>query len=1351
MSAPMFTVAGAMSLRRDTTIVGDQSFGGRQLRLIAAILLVDRADPIRVDRLVDALWPAGPPARHRPALRGLVSKVRALLTQVGLDRDCIQSRPGTYVVDLPELRVDVEVADVALRHARSLLAAGEVVEAQAHGGEARSILSRPILPGVEAAWADALRRRVHESHIESLLLIGECRTRLGRTAPARTIAREATRTAPFREDAWRLAMRVEAQAGNAGGALRLYERLRGVLAEDLGADPSRETQQLHAHILRALPGFDRASIRTEDAPQADDRLASRVVGAARHGRGHTDRANPYVGLRSFDTDDAALFFGREAGTQELVDRLATHRSVAIIGASGAGKSSLVRAGLMPALARGGLPDSDTWVSMVMTPGGDPFRSLGQALSSLTEGDVLVGFQTIEKLVRDDPSMLQELLAARQGDGTHPTILLIVDQAEELFTLADPGATEAFIESVTDAAAVPACGLRLVVVLRADFYEEAADQPGLARVLSESQFVVTPLRGDGLELAITEPARRAATHMDDGVVGRLVAETGTRGSGLPLLQHVLWELWEQRDDDVMTLTALDRLGGVSGALARHAEEAWSGLDDEAQVITRRLLLRAVHPRVGGTTAAPIPKADLSGLAPTSKVDAVVAAFVDARLLTATGDGADADSSGPPVLEISHETLLTAWPRLASWIDEARDTLRLHRQLATATREWQAAGRDPGYLLTGTRLDLMAELVHDRSVSLADSERDLVVASTAHRDERDRQASRQRARERKLEARARRRLRLAVVVLAVATTAATGLTAWALDRNRQAERARIEAVVANDLTRSGQLTAAAVTSLDSDPELSLLLALHAVNITHGADQPVSADTVAVLHWGIQEVGTAYPVRETPGEVIDGPRGPRGIFPMELPELVALAHTSTSRSLTPDECASWLGNATCPELSARAPTSLTWVDPPTSQGSTGGAVLAGTSVNLLSPGFDRVLLQPETDAFRDATGIEVRVDIEFADEAFNDQLAPGDVDLAILRAPAEVQSRGLDGELIDLSGYLDRRELSQDLTSHLVDLGTGRAGDAAPYEGPIWGVPIHLFVKSLIWYPVPEFEQAGYDTPETWDDLVALVDQLVADGRTPWCHAESLGSGTGWPGTDWIEDIALQDVGGEVYDQWVNHEIPFNDPRIRRAFERYAEVMLGPDQIHGGREAAITAQVNEAQEPMFAEPPNCWLMHIPSFATDFMDGFGARPGEDADVFATPAIAPAGSGMALGSGDYVVAFRDRPEVRETLRWLIGPNFGDQLVAEGDDTSWFFFPNRHFRADSYADPVERAVAERLRDTIEQDTFRYDGSDLMPEPVNVAFWETMVTLLEDGPDDLDALLAEVERVWQAHEATLPED
>lgn len=696
-----FGIAGAMHLRCGDVWLDDAAFGGRQARLVTGVLIVERDRGMSVDRMGDLVWGSQRPASWRSALRSLVSQSRARLEDVGLGQDAVRHRDGFYLVDIPDVVVDIEQAVKDVQRARDQLAANELDAATTHAGRARAVLSRPILPGVASTWIDELTDRLAESHLEALLVTAEVRLRQSRWSAARQVAAEVTELAPLREDAWRVAMRIEAGAGNTAAALQLFEECRRHLRTELGTDPDRATQQLHTRILRDI---------TPDVMPPDPGMSSTPLSVA---------TSPYVGLRAFETEDSDRFFGRDSDVQALVDRLATRDAVAVVGLSGVGKSSLVRAGLLPALASGAIPESDTWDVAVMRPRSRPLASLAAALRI----DVSDGGDPRTRSARTMDVLARHL--RRQAAGAHT--LLVIDQAEELFNGADRVGADALLTAVLTCCARVDMGLSVVLTLRTDFYGAAARHPDLAALLSRSQHVLGPLKGHGLEAAIVQPARRAGLGLEPGLVGTLVADAGGATGRLPLLQHALFELWQRRDGAVLTEAAYEAFGGVVGGLARQAEGTWSGLTKAQRVAAKRVLLACVHPRRdGGDTRRPVRVVQFEDPVQLAAVDRLV----DARLLTIGGDH---DS---PTIELAHEALIEVWPRLRSWIDAQRGHLLTGRRVALAADHWRQHDRDDGLLMTDRSLEeakALATAVRDGTVDVAIddvSQAYLEVSEAAH---------------------------------------------------------------------------------------------------------------------------------------------------------------------------------------------------------------------------------------------------------------------------------------------------------------------------------------------------------------------------------------------------------------------------------------------------------------------------------------------------------------------------------------------------------------------------------------------------------------------------------------------
>jgi hypothetical protein len=353
----------------------------------------------------------------------------------------------------------------------------------------------------------------------------------------------------------------------------------------------------------------------------------------------------------------------------------------VIGPSGSGKSSAVRAGLLPALAAGVLPGSERWERVVLRPGDQPLVALREA----------AGPQ----------------LAEPEGH-----LVLVVDQFEEVFTACrDESQRRAFVDAIVGAADRH---VLVIVALRADFYGACTAYRGLAQALGRSQILVGPMRPDELERAIGGPAARAGLTIEPELAARLVAETTGRIGGLPLLSTALRELWRERSGNRLTLHAYERTGGVQGAVARLAETAYAQLGPEEAVTAHNMLLRLAGAGEAETAVrrrVPLSELDLESSGAARRALAVM---TEHRLLT-TGDGS---------VEVAHEALLREWPRLQRWLEQDADARRLHRHLTSAARDWEAGKRDPSELYRGARLETALAFAAKRPDALNRLERELL---------------------------------------------------------------------------------------------------------------------------------------------------------------------------------------------------------------------------------------------------------------------------------------------------------------------------------------------------------------------------------------------------------------------------------------------------------------------------------------------------------------------------------------------------------------------------------------------------------------------------------------------------
>ena len=638
------------------------------------------------------------------------------------------------------------------------------------------------------------------------------------------------------------------------------------------------------------------------------------------------------------------------------------------------------------------------------------------------------------------------------------------------------------------------------------------------------------------------------------------------------------------------------------------------------------------------------------------------------------------------------------------------------------------------MSGIRLAQAEDATRGDSVRLTNDEREFLDSSLAHRDAAAAAERMRHARELNLERRARVRLRGLVAVLTAGLVIAAGLTALAVNRSREAENLRIESQVTT-------LTSASVASLESDPELSLLLVLNAIDAVPPGDRVPTA-TVETLHWAIQEAGIEYPAN-APVAVVAGPLGTRGIVNIPLPHLVEAARAHI-RALTHHDCARFepLG-VTCDSVRGPLATDLIAEPVRALEPADPNRALAGTQVTIFDV-FDKPWIgdfEDEVQRFSARTGIEVRA--VHANDDFEPWLrarvAAGDSpDLALFPQPGSVAAFATESELVNLGAYVDADRLATDQSPYLVSLGTvGSDGSWPTGDGRLYGAFVDLNDKSLIYYLPPEMRAAGYHVPTTWDDLITLSNTLVAEGRTPWCIGFESGAADGWPGTDWVENLVLRAAGPRAYDRWAFHEIRFDALPVRTAFQRLGEILFGKGYVHGGTEAAVQTPFYVSEMPMVEqEPPGCWLTQSATFMAKLFPrgSIGSKIG----AFPFPSIDGRFNDAMLGGGDIVGAFSDRPEVRQVVRWLLSTDYGAEWAGRGH--GWIS-ANRQFELSKYTS-FERGQAELIVNALEGNAFRFDASDLMPPAIGQGlFWESMMHYLEDGPDSLDGILADLDAAW----------
>jgi WD40 repeat protein/DNA-binding SARP family transcriptional activator len=640
--------------------------------------------------------------------------------------------------------------------------------------------------------------------------------------------------------------------------------LAALVAEALTGRPAGATiEDLPVAVAETLT----AALSETEPPQLGDFVAAVVAALSGEVGGPVhERPNPYKGLRAFDEPDAEDFFGRDALVDEVLTRLAgggpQGRLVLVVGGSGSGKSSLVRAGLLPRVRRGAGGESERWFVAAMVPGGSPFKELAESLRRVA--------------VVETGDLARELAASVQGIDrvVHRIVpeggelLLVVDQLEELFTLADDDEQRAFLDGLSHAVSEADSRLRVVATLRADFYDRPLRFERFGSVVGDATVPIAAMSAAELEAAIVGPTERVGGGVEPALAAELVGAVLHEPAALPSLQFTLYELAGRSADGNLTLAAYRELGGVDAAIAARAEELYRSLDDPARDGVRRLFERLV---VVGTEGEPTRRralrtelADAAGPSAGAVVD-VIEVWAQARLLTLDRH----PESRAPTVEVAHEALLREWPRLRGWLEEDREEIVALGHLREAAASWAELERDPGALYRGARLDTALQLADRGTRALPPREREFLDAS---RTERDRERQRE-ADQLKRTARANRRLRAQLVALAIALVVALVVGSVAVGQRNRAER---EGRVAT----ARELAAAATANLDVDPELSVNLALAAVDETRSAGSSVLPEAEQALHDAVTDSRATLHVPGVGGAVewsSDGTRvaaaGPEG----------------------------------------------------------------------------------------------------------------------------------------------------------------------------------------------------------------------------------------------------------------------------------------------------------------------------------------------------------------------------------------------------------------------------------------------------------------------------------------------
>lgn len=508
---------------------------------------------------------------------------------------------------------------------------------------------------------------------------------------------------------------------------------------------------------------------------------------------------PYLGLASYQADQASLFFGREALVGDLLARLATTRFLALSGPSGSGKSSLLRAGLLAAVQRGEFAAAPECVTVVCTPGEAPLEELA---ARIADSAGIAPEPVRAALLAEAADLPAAIAQAVAGRGAGAEVLLVIDQFEELFTVCgDTGQRDRFVRALLTAAG-EGVHARVVLGVRADTYRHCAAWPELVTALREAQVHVGSMGHDQLRDAIVKPAGLAGMTVEGALVSAALAEAGSEPGSLALVSRALLETWRLSPPGRLTLTAYAEAGGVPQAIAEIAERLFADCGESQRALFRRVMLRLVS--AADDDAVTPRRATLDEFAACgdpAATGALVEQLVKGRLLTID------DAS----VRLANESLITSWPRMAKWLAEGRDGLRVRRRVAVAAADWDSLGRDPAALFSGALL-AAARAWAGRDAHLTTLETEFLAASDAA--ERARRVAAIRA------GRRPRRLLACLAAALVAVSVAGGIAAWQ----------RETALSARSAALSGQLAARSALLAPVNPDAATLAALAGWNARH-----------------------------------------------------------------------------------------------------------------------------------------------------------------------------------------------------------------------------------------------------------------------------------------------------------------------------------------------------------------------------------------------------------------------------------------------------------------------------------------------------------------------------------------
>ncbi len=399
-----------------------------------------------------------------------------------------------------------------------------------------------------------------------------------------------------------------------------------------------------------------------------------------------------------------------------------------------------------------------------------------------------------------------------------------------------------------------------------------------------------------------------------------------------------------------------------------------------------------------------------------------------------------------------------------------------------------------------------------------------------------------------------------------------------------------------------------------------------------------------------------------------------------------------------------------------------------------LKGTTVTMDGPFSSDDIVKFESDVrdFEAATGIDIQyVGTKEFEASIGTQMQAGTAsDVIDFPQPGLASRFFQQGKIIPATEFVPETWLKENYKQSWLDMATMTGPDGKPAMAGIWW---RFNGKSLVWYPKKAFDAAGYTIPTTWEELLKLQDDIVADGDTPWCIGIGSGAATGWPATDWTEDLMLRTTSPENYDKWVKGELKFDSPEVKKAIETFATIWNNDKMVYGGKAAIVTTQFSDAPAPMFQDPPKCWLHRQGNFITSFFPE-GTKAGEDYDVFYFPPVDPQYGKPFLVAGDIVVATQNRPEICAVMQFFTTAAGVEGWLAAGGALG----PQNDVTPEMYGVPLERKIGEMAAAA---NTLRFDASDLMPGAVGAGSEWKGFTDFFSGFADLDTVLKQMDASW----------